>query len=49
MTVIHVKVGSGKVDKASMLNAQREVEDPIAYDEAVWVSFAETAGVVLRD
>ena len=49
MTVFHVKLGSGKVVKASMLNAQREVEDPIAYDEAVWVSFAETAGVVLRD
>ncbi|WP_411037019.1 ABC transporter ATP-binding protein [Shinella sp. BYT-45] len=49
MTVFHVKLDSGKVVKASMLNAQREVEDPIAYDEKVWVSFGETAGVVLKD
>lgn len=49
MTVFHVKLDSGKVVKASMLNAQREVEDPIAYDERVWVSFGETAGVVLKD
>ncbi|QRM54280.1 ABC transporter ATP-binding protein [Sinorhizobium sp. BG8] len=49
MTVFHVKLDSGKVVKASMLNAQREVEDPIAYDDKVWVSFAETAGVVLKD
>ncbi|MDX3929606.1 MAG: ABC transporter ATP-binding protein [Shinella sp.] len=49
MTVFHVKLGSGKVVKASMLNAQREVEDPMAYDEKVWVSFTETAGVVLKD
>jgi putrescine transport system ATP-binding protein len=49
MTVFYVKLDSGKVVKASMLNAQREVEDPIAYDEKVWVSFGETAGVVLKD
>ena len=49
MTVFHVKLDSGKVVKASMLNAQREVEDPVAYDERVWVSFGETAGVVLKD
>ena len=49
MTVFYVKLDSGKVVKASMLNAQREVENPIAYDEKVWVSFGETAGVVLKD
>jgi len=49
MTVLHVRLPSGKVVKTSMLNAQREVENPIGYDEKVWVSFAETAGVVLRD
>ena len=49
MTVFHIKLDSGKVLKASMLNAQREVDDPIAYDEKVWVSFGETAGVVLKD
>jgi putrescine transport system ATP-binding protein len=49
MTVFYVKLDSGKVIKASMLNALREVEDPISYDEKVWVSFGETAGVVLKD
>ncbi len=49
MTVFYVKLDSGKVVKASMLNALREVEDPISYDEKVWVSFGETAGVVLKD
>ncbi|MCV3737089.1 ABC transporter ATP-binding protein [Rhizobium sp. TRM96647] len=49
MTVFHVRLPSGKVVKTSMLNAQREVENPIGYDEKVWVSFAETAGVVLKD
>lgn len=49
MTVLHVRLPSGKVIKTSMLNAQREVENPIGYDEKVWVSFAETAGVLLRD
>ena len=49
MTVFHIKLDSGKVVKASMLNAQREVENPISYDEKVWVSFGETAGVVLKD
>ena len=45
MTVFHVRLPSGKVVKTSMLNAQREVENPIGYDEKVWVSFAETGGV----
>ncbi|HVK92669.1 MAG TPA: ABC transporter ATP-binding protein [Mycoplana sp.] len=49
MTVLHVRLPSGRVVKTSMLNAQREVDNPIGYDEKVWVSFAETAGVVLRD
>ncbi len=49
MTVFHVRLPSGKVVKTSMLNAQREVENPIGYDEKVWVSFAETGGVVLKD
>ncbi|MDR6754776.1 putrescine transport system ATP-binding protein [Mycoplana sp. BE70] len=49
MTVLRIKLPSGKVIKTSMLNAQREVENPIGYDEKVWVSFAETAGVILRD
>jgi putrescine transport system ATP-binding protein len=49
MTVFHVKLDNGKVVKASSLNAQRSVEDPFTYDQEVWVSFDEDAGVLLRD
>jgi putrescine transport system ATP-binding protein len=49
MTVFHVKLKSGKVIKASSLNAVRSVEDPLGYDQEVWVTFAENAGVVLKD
>src|SRR5690606_30570406 len=36
MTVFYIRLATGKVLKASMLNAKREVEDPIVYDEKVW-------------
>ncbi|MDO9418290.1 ABC transporter ATP-binding protein [Pararhizobium sp.] len=50
MTVFHIKLkGSSKVIKASSLNAVRSVEDPFGYDQAVWVSFDENAGIVLKD
>ncbi|CAN7187585.1 ABC transporter ATP-binding protein [Rhizobium leguminosarum] len=49
MTVFHVKLQSGKVVKASSLNAQRSVDDPFTYDQDVWVSFDENAGVLLKD
>jgi len=49
MTVYHVKLESGQVVKASAMNAVREVENPLGYDEDVWISFDENAGVVLKD
>jgi putrescine transport system ATP-binding protein len=49
MTVYHVKLKSGKVVKASALNAVRAVEEPLGYDEEVWISFDPDAGVILRD
>ena len=49
MTVFHVKLKSGKVVKASQLNAQRAVDDPFTYDQEVWITFAEDAGVLLKD
>ena len=49
MTVFHVKLKSGQVLKASSLNAVRAVEEPFAYDQNVWVSFDENAGVLLKD
>ncbi len=48
MTVFHVRLPDGKVVKASMLNAAREMDDPLGYDQKVWVSFAANAGVVLK-
>ncbi|MBP2235588.1 putrescine transport system ATP-binding protein [Sinorhizobium kostiense] len=49
MTIFHVRLKSGQVVKASSLNAVRAVEDPLGYDQQVWISFAEDAGVVLKD
>ncbi|WP_426124110.1 ABC transporter ATP-binding protein [Pararhizobium sp. PWRC1-1] len=49
MTVFHIKLKDGKVIKASSLNAVRAVEDPLGYDQEVWISFDENAGVVLKD
>ncbi len=49
MTVFHVKLKDGRVVKASSLNAVRGVEDPLGYDQEVWIWFDENAGVVLKD
>ncbi|MGR6466739.1 ABC transporter ATP-binding protein [Rhizobium sp. PAMB 3182] len=49
VTVFHVKLKNGKVIKATSLNAQREVQNPLGYDDQVWISFDQNAGVVLRD
>ena len=48
MTVFHVKLGSGKVVKISQMNASRAAEDPLAWDDKVWVSFAPDSGIVLK-
>ena len=49
MTVFNIKLGSGKVVKASTLNAVRALDEPLGYDEEVWISFEPDAGVILRD
>ena len=49
LTIFHVKLTSGQVVKAASLNAVRAVEDPLTYDQQVWISFDENAGVVLKD
>lgn len=49
MTVFHIKLSGGQVVKASSLNAVRSVEDPFGYDQQVWVSFDDNAGVLLKD
>jgi putrescine transport system ATP-binding protein len=47
MTVLNVRLGSGAVVQAAMLNRLRLVEDPIGYDERVWLSFGTESGIVL--
>jgi putrescine transport system ATP-binding protein len=49
MTVYFVKLPNGQTVRASMLNAQRAVENPLGYDEDVWISFDGDAGVLLKD
>lgn len=49
MTVFHVKIGSGKVIKISQMNATREAEEPLAWDDKVWVTFPANAGIVLKN
>jgi putrescine transport system ATP-binding protein len=48
MTVFHVKLDGGKVIKISQMNASRAAEEPLAWDDKVWVSFAPDAGILLR-
>ena len=47
MTVFNVKLPAGKVVKTAMLNATRTSEEPLSYDDKVWISFAPESGVVL--
>ncbi len=49
MTVFHVKIGSGKVIKISQMNATREADEPLAWDDKVWVTFPANAGIVLKN
>lgn len=47
MTVFHVRLDNGTLIKAASLNAVRKTENPLTYDERVWVSFDPDAGLVL--
>jgi putrescine transport system ATP-binding protein len=48
MTVINVRLDSGTVMQAALLNRLRLVEDPIGYDERIWLSFGADSGIVLE-
>ncbi|MBC8719502.1 MULTISPECIES: ABC transporter ATP-binding protein [Brucella/Ochrobactrum group] len=48
MTVFHVRLDNGRTIKAASLNAVRKTENPLTYDERVWVSFDTDAGLVLK-
>ncbi|WP_422372721.1 ABC transporter ATP-binding protein [Hoeflea sp.] len=47
MTIFNVRLESGTVMQAAILNKQRLVEDPIGYDERIWLSFGADSGIVL--
>ncbi|HEY8566482.1 MAG TPA: ABC transporter ATP-binding protein [Beijerinckiaceae bacterium] len=46
-TVYRVRLDDGRIVRASRANAARFVEDPITWEERVYVSFAPEAGVIL--
>ena len=47
MTVFNVRLPSGQVLKASVLNRSRGVEDPIGYEDEVWLTHEPDAGTLL--
>jgi putrescine transport system ATP-binding protein len=47
MTVFNVKLTSGKIVKVSQMNATRAAEEPLAWDDEVWISFPANAGILL--
>ncbi|RNC96405.1 MAG: ABC transporter ATP-binding protein [Oricola sp.] len=48
LTVFNVRLDSGTVIKATVLNSERAVEDPIGYEERVWLSFDPDCGILLE-
>jgi putrescine transport system ATP-binding protein len=49
MSLYNVRLASGKLVRASRLNAERTVDRPIAWEDRVWLSWAPDAGVVLTE
>lgn len=47
MSIFNVKLDSGQIVRASMLNSSRTVERPISWEDRVWLSWADDSGVVL--
>lgn len=47
LTVFNVRLDSGTVVKAMIINSERAVDDPIGYEERVWLSFTPECGIVL--
>ncbi len=47
ISTYHVKLDSGEVVKASVTNQTRLVERPIGWEDRVWLSWSQDAGVVL--
>jgi putrescine transport system ATP-binding protein len=49
MSLYNVRLASGQLVRASRLNAARNVERPIAWEDRVWLSWSDDAGVVLAE
>ncbi|MEL6573763.1 MAG: ABC transporter ATP-binding protein [Pseudomonadota bacterium] len=47
ISTYHVELAEGKVIKAQVANEQRVARRRFTWDDVVWLSFADTAGVVL--
>ena len=47
MSSFNVKLDTGQVVRASMLNSSRTFDKPITWEDRVWLSWADDAGVVL--
>ena len=47
MTIYNVRLPSGAIVRASVLNAARSVDEPIGYEDEVWLTHAPDAGTVL--
>ena len=47
MTIYHVRTPAGETVRASVLNAARTVDEPIGYEDEVWLTHAPDAGTLL--
>ncbi len=47
ISVYHVKLASGKIAKVTVANRARIVEQPITWEDRVWLSWPPTASVIL--
>jgi putrescine transport system ATP-binding protein len=48
MSLYVVRLASGKLVRATLLNADRTVEKPIGWEDRVWLSWGADAGIVLE-
>ncbi len=49
VSTYHVQMPDGSVIKAQMANRRRLARRDITWEDTVWIGFAETAGIVLKD
>lgn len=47
MSLYNVRLDSGRLVRASLMNAARTIERPIAWEDRVWLSWTEDSGLVL--